>query len=93
MKHEAQSVAAQHDQIDRRTCRHATEGAAHLEDACSGLLAFTTFPQQVWRQIWSNNPQQTGLIGPLLRPRPPQEIMRCPNAPTEHEVSPAARTA
>ena len=22
------------------------------------LLAFTAFPKQIWRQIWSNNPQE-----------------------------------
>ena len=28
----------------------------HLEDASADLLAFTSFPKAVWRQIWSNNP-------------------------------------
>jgi putative transposase len=27
-----------------------------LEDAAPDLLAFTSFPKAVWRQIWSNNP-------------------------------------
>src|SRR5690606_3802400 len=32
--------------------------AEHLEDARADILAFTAFPKEVWRQIWSNNPQQ-----------------------------------
>ncbi|OKI58009.1 IS256 family transposase [Micromonospora sp. CB01531] len=32
--------------------------AAHLDDARADLLAFTGFPQQIWRQIWSNNPNE-----------------------------------
>lgn len=30
----------------------------HLESARTDLLAFTGFPKQIWRQIWSNNPQE-----------------------------------
>lgn len=29
--------------------------AEHLESARADLLAFTAFPKQIWRQIWSNN--------------------------------------
>ena len=32
--------------------------ADHLENARPDLLAFTAFPKQIWRQIWSNNPQE-----------------------------------
>jgi len=32
--------------------------AVHLDDARSDILAFTVFPQAIWRQIWSNNPQE-----------------------------------
>ncbi|GAA2387426.1 hypothetical protein GCM10010170_098400 [Dactylosporangium salmoneum] len=32
--------------------------AEHLDDAREELLAFTAFPREVWRQIWSNNPQE-----------------------------------
>ncbi|WP_234935522.1 transposase, partial [Mycolicibacterium austroafricanum] len=28
------------------------------ENARADLLAFTAFPKQIWRQIWSNNPQE-----------------------------------
>jgi putative transposase len=32
--------------------------AAHLEAARADVLAFTAFPKEIWRQIWSNNPQE-----------------------------------
>lgn len=32
--------------------------AQHLDAACDDLLAFTGFPREIWRQIWSNNPQE-----------------------------------
>lgn len=34
------------------------EAAALLEDAAPDLLAFTHFPRDHWRQIWSTNPQE-----------------------------------
>ena len=34
------------------------DAAEILEKAEGCLLAFTSFPQPVWRQIWSNNPQE-----------------------------------
>jgi transposase-like protein len=30
----------------------------HLETARADVLAFTGFPKEIWRQIWSNNPQE-----------------------------------
>jgi transposase-like protein len=34
------------------------KAADHLDAARSDLLAFTAFPHEIWRQIWSNNPQE-----------------------------------
>ncbi|MFF4935350.1 transposase, partial [Streptomyces griseofuscus] len=34
------------------------KAAAHLDAAQHDLLAFTAFPREIWRQIWSNNPQE-----------------------------------
>lgn len=34
------------------------QAAAMLADAAEEILAFTTFPKEHWRQIWSNNPQE-----------------------------------
>ena len=30
----------------------------HLDAARADILAFTAFPKAIWRQIWSNNPQE-----------------------------------
>ena len=32
--------------------------AEHLENAREDILDFTAFPQEIWRQIWSNNPNE-----------------------------------
>ena len=32
--------------------------AEHLEVARADILAFTVFPKEIWRQIWSNNPNE-----------------------------------
>lgn len=32
--------------------------AAHVDDARAELLAFIGFPKEIWRQVWSNNPQE-----------------------------------
>jgi transposase-like protein len=34
------------------------KAAAHLDDAQGDVPAFTAFPREIWRQIWSNNPQE-----------------------------------
>lgn len=50
------SVAAQYDRvldIFNGTLPHL---AGHLAAARGELLAYTSFPQQLWRQIWMNNP-------------------------------------
>jgi putative transposase len=42
----------------RRHDQHVPDAAAHLEAARDQLLAFTGYPHEIWRQIWSNNPQE-----------------------------------
>ena len=32
--------------------------AAHLDGARADILAFAAFPKELWRQVWSNNPQE-----------------------------------
>jgi transposase-like protein len=34
------------------------KAAAHLDAAQGDVLAFTAFPREIWRQIWSNTPQE-----------------------------------
>jgi putative transposase len=52
------SVHTQFDKLLDSTGRSLPKVAAHLDDARADLLAFTGFPQQIWRQIWSNNPNE-----------------------------------
>jgi putative transposase len=55
---DAQSVAAQYDRIIDALSDKLPKVAAHLDNARADLLAFTAFPKQIWRQLWSNNPQE-----------------------------------
>ena len=55
---DAESVASQYDRIIDALADKLPTVADHLEAARPDLLAFTTFPKQIWRQIWSNNPQE-----------------------------------
>jgi putative transposase len=55
---DAASVHAQFDRILDALAEKLPRVAAHLDAARSDVLAFTGFPKEVWRQIWSNNPQE-----------------------------------
>ncbi len=52
---------AVHDQYDRILDALADKlpaVAEHLDAARSDVLAFSAFPKEIWRQIWSNNPSE-----------------------------------
>jgi len=53
---DADAVAAQFDRLLDTVADKLPKVADHLEAARADLLAFTGFPKEVWRQIWSNNP-------------------------------------
>jgi putative transposase len=55
---DAGSVRAQHAQVVAALEAKLPQAAAHLDEARDDILAFTAFPREVWRQIWSNNPQE-----------------------------------
>lgn len=55
---DAVAVEAQFDRLLDYVHTILPEAADHLEAARADLLAFTAFPVEVWRQIWSNNPQE-----------------------------------
>ncbi|HET7303222.1 MAG TPA: IS256 family transposase [Segeticoccus sp.] len=55
---DADAVHAQFDRILEALVDKLPAAAAHLENARADILAFTAFPREVWRQIWSNNPQE-----------------------------------
>jgi putative transposase len=55
---DAESVVAQYDRVLDALTDKLPKVAGHLDAARDELLAFTAFPKQIWRQIWSNNPQE-----------------------------------
>ena len=55
---DAASVRAQHAQVVEALEARLPAAAAHLDQARDDILAFTAFPREVWRQVWSNNPQE-----------------------------------
>jgi transposase-like protein len=55
---DAASVRAQHHQVVTALEARFPAAAIHLDEARDDILAFTAFPREVWRQIWSNNPQE-----------------------------------
>jgi transposase-like protein len=52
------SVWAQHGRVVEQLTDKFPDAATHLADAATDVLAFTAFPKEHWRQIWSNNPQE-----------------------------------
>jgi transposase-like protein len=55
---DADAVHAQYDRVIDALEPKYREAAEHLEAARAELLAFTSYPREIWRQIWSNNPQE-----------------------------------
>ncbi|WP_405110610.1 IS256 family transposase [Micromonospora sp. NBC_01405] len=55
---DADAVRAQFDRVVTTIEARFPAAADHLADAREDLLAFTGFPREIWRQIWSNNPQE-----------------------------------
>ncbi len=56
---DAKAVRAQYDQLLAEVDRHQLPAVhEHLETAREDVLAFTAYPQGLWRQIWSNNPNE-----------------------------------
>ncbi len=74
---DAEAVHAQFDRVVDRLTDKLPKVAEHLEAARADILAFTAFPPEIWKQIWSNNPNE----------RLNKEIRR---AATSSESSPTA---
>jgi putative transposase len=55
---DADAVAAQFDRVVDALAVKYPDASTHLENAREELLAFTGYPHEIWRQIWSNNPQE-----------------------------------
>ena len=55
---DAEAVHAQFDRVVDALEGKLPDVADHLENARADILAFTAFPKEIWRQIWSNNPNE-----------------------------------
>jgi putative transposase len=55
---DAAAVGDQFGRVVEAIAAKYPDAATHLDDAREDLLAFATFPHEIWRQIWSNNPQE-----------------------------------
>jgi transposase-like protein len=55
---DADAVHTQYDRLLDQVEHQLPEVHAHLDTARADVLAFTAFPREVWRQIWSNNPNE-----------------------------------
>jgi putative transposase len=55
---DAEAVHAQFDRVVDALTEKLPAVAEHLETARADILAFTGFPKEIWRQIWSNNPNE-----------------------------------
>ncbi|GII06193.1 IS256 family transposase [Planobispora takensis] len=54
----SEAVRTQHTWVIDALEAKYPAAATHLEAAREDLLAFAAFPREVWKQIWSNNPQE-----------------------------------
>jgi hypothetical protein len=61
------AVNAQFDKLLDTVAESLPDVHSHLDAARADVMAFTAFPREVWRQIWSNNPNE----------RLNREIRRC----------------
>ncbi len=55
---DAESVHAQFDRVLDALEHKLPKSFEHLDAARADILAFTAFPKELWRQIWSNNPNE-----------------------------------
>ncbi|MGH3266898.1 MAG: IS256 family transposase, partial [Trebonia sp.] len=55
---DAKAVHAQFDKLLDTVTGPLPAVAEHLDAARADVLAFTSFPKELWRQVWSNNPNE-----------------------------------
>ncbi len=55
---DAETTWAQLHRVIEQLNERFPDAATMLTDAANEILAFTAFPKEHWRQIWSNNPQE-----------------------------------
>ena len=54
----AAEVHSQHEKVVEQLQERFPQAAAMLDEAAAEILAFTSFPMEHWKKIWSNNPQE-----------------------------------
>ena len=54
----AVEVHSQHWKVAEQLQGRFPQAAVMLEEAGADILAFTSFPMEHWKKIWSNNPQE-----------------------------------
>ena len=82
---DADAVHAQFDRVVDALHEKLPTVAEHLEEARADILAFTAFPKEIWRQIWSNNPNEA------TQPRNPPPHRRGRDLPRPGEHHPPRR--
>jgi putative transposase len=82
---DAESVHAQFDRVVDALTEKLPAVAEHLETARADILAFTAFPKEIWRQIWSNN------LGRAPQPRDPPSHRRRRDLPRPAQHHPTRR--
>ena len=55
---DAPAVHSQFERIIDTFTEKLPKVADYLDQARADVLAFTAFPKEIWRQIWSNNPNE-----------------------------------
>ena len=55
---DAEAVHAQFDRVVAKLAEQLPALADYLDEARADILAFTVFPKAIWKQIWSNNPNE-----------------------------------
>jgi len=55
---DAAEVRAQFARVVEAIAAKYPDAASHLDEVRDDLLAFNNFPHEIWRQVWSNNPQE-----------------------------------
>jgi putative transposase len=55
---DAEAVHAQFNRVTDALAEKLPAVAEHLETARADICAFTAFPKEIWRQVWSNNPNE-----------------------------------
>jgi transposase-like protein len=83
---EADLVAAQFDKMLDQLTGPLPAVAAHLDAARADVLAFTAFPKDLWRQVWSNN------LGRAPQPQDPPAHRRRGHLPRPQLSHPPGRS-